>query len=38
MSRNQSNRRRFLKTAAAASVPFIIPRHVLARDGNPGAQ
>jgi len=39
MSRNQSNRRRFLKTAAAASVavPFIIPRHVLAQDADPGA-
>jgi predicted dehydrogenase len=36
---NQSNRRRFLKTVAAASlaVPVIIPRHVLAQDGNPGA-
>lgn len=33
------NRRRFLNTAAAASVaiPFFVPRHVLARDGNPGA-
>ena len=39
MSRNQLNRRRFLKTAAAASVavPFIIPRHVLAQGGNSGA-
>ncbi|MFH1924593.1 MAG: twin-arginine translocation signal domain-containing protein, partial [Planctomycetota bacterium] len=39
MSRNKLNRRRFLNTAAAASVavPFIIPRHVLAQDVNPGA-
>ena len=49
MSRNQSggdlcpgipsNRRRFLKTVAAASmsVPVIIPRHVLAQVGSPGA-
>jgi predicted RNA-binding Zn-ribbon protein involved in translation (DUF1610 family) len=38
MPRNQPNRRRFLKTAAAAaSAPFIIRRHVLAQDGNTGA-
>ena len=39
MSRNKLNRRRFLNTAAAASVtvPFVIPRHVLASEGNPGA-
>ena len=39
MSRHPLNRRRFLKTAAAASfaVPFIVPRHVLAQDGHPGA-
>ena len=39
MSRNLWNRRRFLETAVAtsAAAPFIIPRHVLASDGNPGA-
>jgi predicted dehydrogenase len=38
MCRTQSNRRRFLQTAAASvAVPFIIPRHVLAGDGHPGA-
>ena len=39
MFRNKMNRRRFLNTAAAASVavPLIIPRHVLAQDANPGA-
>lgn len=39
MSRSPLNRRRFLKTAAVASVavPFIIPRHVLGQDGAPGA-
>jgi predicted dehydrogenase len=39
MHQNRSNRRRFLKTAAAASfaVPLLIPRRVLAQDGDPGA-
>jgi predicted dehydrogenase len=39
MARNALNRRRFLQTAAAATVaaPLIIPRHVLAQNGQPGA-
>lgn len=38
MSNSSFNRRRLLKTAAASvAFPFIIPRHVLAQDGKPGA-
>ncbi len=38
MSTSSFNRRRLLKAAvASATIPFIIPRHVLAQDGNPGA-
>jgi predicted dehydrogenase len=38
MSTSSFNRRRLLKAAvASASIPFIVPRHVLAQDGNPGA-
>ncbi len=39
MCQKPLTRRRVLKMAAAASaaVPFLIPRHVLAQGGNPGA-
>jgi predicted dehydrogenase len=37
MSENPRNRRRFLKTAAWAAIPLLVPRHVLAQGGNPGA-
>lgn len=38
MCPTKSNRRRFLQAAAASvAVPFIIPRHVLAQNGQPGA-
>jgi predicted dehydrogenase len=37
MTRFRANRRGFLKSAAALSVPTFIPRHVLAGDGKPGA-
>jgi len=38
MSGNPSNRRRFLKSAAASvAVPFALPRHVLAQSDHPGA-
>lgn len=37
MKRTRAGRRGFLKAAAAFSVPTIIPRHVLAADGKPGA-
>lgn len=38
MVRCSLNRRRFLKAAAqSAAMPVIIPRHVLGKDGSPGA-
>jgi predicted dehydrogenase len=37
VTRSRASRRRFLKSAAALSLPTFIPRHVLAGDGKPGA-